>query len=296
MHENKAYFRIYGEKVRAKSRVPKQRSKNTPEWFNYQMDELSELNSIKNYLNIGKISISLKNNKEGFIKNIKKTKAQQIKYLLEDMDEEVRRLKNAVLYVGFCNRQLKMVLKNEERFLEVRMNGLEKILKQSIKEEEREQAKRKERSRSRGQHGVHNEPKSTSPNLSNKKNYMISNHVSDNTDRGEEEYYNKNLVIDDFSETVVGPREVEKPKLEKNYLLRQLQRQLLEMNNKLKSLKMELGEHKEKENYKELVEIKGKLKQQKCQKKNNMLDLHKVNEKFLEKRIKKSKVEGLRKR
>lgn len=286
MNGNKAYFRIYGEKVRAKSRIPKECNKNTPDWFNYQVDELYDLNPLKKFLNVGGIPLTLKNDKEGFIKNIKKTQPKQIKYLLEDMDEEVRRLKNAVLYVGFCNRQFKAILKNEEKALEDRMNNLQKVLRNSLVyegETDLTESDRKSTSHlnSNSQKGIE------------KKNYTITHQMSEGTKADEEE---KNFVIDNFSEGGTEAIQDANCEGEGNYLLRQLQRQLLEMNNKLKVLKMEYESLNENANFKELNSLKKKIKEQKNSRKENMLKLHKLNEKFLEKNIKQDKIVKLAKK
>jgi hypothetical protein len=287
MHGNKAYFRIYGEKVRAKSRAPKEICKNTPEWFNYQVDDLLELNPLKKVLNVDGIPLCLKNDKEGFIKNIKKTQPKQIKYLLEDMDEEVRRLKNAVLYVGFCNRQFKTILKNEEKALEERMNNLQKILRNSLAydgETDLTDSDRKSVS------DVH----ADSHGDTGSRNYKITHQMSGPTKEEEEDTHDeKNFVIDNFSE---GGNEAIRDancEGEGNYLLKQLQRQLLEMNNKLKVLKMEYDGMGDNQNFKELNSLKKKIKEQKNGKKENMLKLHKLNEKFLDKSIKQDKIQKL---
>lgn len=287
MQGNKAYFRIYGEKVRAKSKAPRQICKNTPEWFNYQVDELCDLNPLKQYLNVGGIPLCLKNDKEGFIKNIKKTQPKQIKYLLEDMDEEVRRLKNAVLYVGFCNRQYKALLKNEEKALEDKMQNLQKILRNSMVYDGDSEPTESDRKPSLG--------KSDSNNGLAKKNYTITHQMS-NATKTDEETEDKNFVIDNFSEG--GNEAIRDADCggEGNYLLRQLQRQLLEMNNKLKVLKMEYDSLGDNENFKELKGLKKKIKSEKNHRKNHMLNLHKLNQKFLERNIKQDKIEKLAKK
>lgn len=290
MNGNKAYFRIYGEKVRAKSRAPKEICKNTPEWFNYEVDDLLDLNPLKKVLNVDGINLSLKNDKEGFIKNIKKTQPKQIKYLLEDMDEEVRRLKNAVLYVGFCNRQFKAILKNEEKALEDRMNNLQKILRNSLAYEvETDQTESVRKSVS----DVH---ESSRGDIS-RQNYKITHQMSGPTKEDEAGSNDeKNFVIDDFSEG--GNEAIREANCEGegNYLLKQLQRQLLEMNNKLKVLKMEYDGLGNNENFKELNMLKKKIKVKKNEKKENMLKLHKLNEKFLDKTLKQDKIQKLSKK
>jgi hypothetical protein len=287
MQGNKAYFRIYGEKVRAKSKAPRAICKNTPDWFNYQIDELCDLNPLKQFLNVGGIPLTLKNDKEGFIKNIKKTQPKQIKYLLEDMDEEVRRLKNAVLYVGFCNRQYKALLKNEEKSLEDRMQNLQKVLRNSMVYENDSEPTESDRKSS---------PKKSESNKNMaKKNYTITHQMS-NATKTDEETDEKNFVIDNFSE---GGNEAIRDadcEGEGNYLLRQLQRQLLEMNNKLKVLKMEYDSLGENENFKELKNLKKKIKNEKNQRKEHMLDLHKLNQRFLERNVKQEKIEKLAKK
>jgi len=287
MHGNKAYFRIYGEKVRAKSRAPKEMSRNTPEWFNYQVDDLLDLHPLKKVLNVDGIPLSLKNDKEGFIKNIKKTQPKQIKYLLEDMDEEVRRLKNAVLYVGFCNRQFKAILKNEEKALEDRMNNLQKILRNSLVYEGETDLTDSDR---KSVKDLDARSRSRLPG----RDYQITHQMSGPTKADEEDTNDeKNFVIDNFSE---GGNEAIRDadcEGEGNYLLKQLQRQLLEMNNKLKVLKMEYDGLDESENFKELNSLKRRIKGQKEKKKENMLGLHKLNEKFLDKNIKQDKIQKL---
>lgn len=287
MNDNKAYFRIYGEKVRAKSKAPKGTGRNTPDWFNYQIDGLCDLNPLRKFLNVGGIPLSLKNDKEGFIRNIKKTQPKQIKYLLEDMDEEVRRLKNAVLYVGFCNRQYKAVLKNEEKGLEDKMNRLQKVLRNS------------------SDFDNHSEPtgpeSKSSPGHSNsrkglgKKNYTITHQMSNATPT-DDDFQDQNFVIDNFSEG--GNEAIREADCggQGNYLLRQLQRQLLEMNNKLKVLKMEYDSLGSDQNHKELVGLKRNIREQKENRKTHMMTLHRLNEKFLEKHVKQDKVDKLIKR
>jgi len=287
MQGNKAYFRIYGEKVRAKSKAPRPICKNTPEWFNYQVDELCDLNPLKQFLNVGGIPLILKNDKEGFIKNIKKTQPKQIKYLLEDMDEEVRRLKNAVLYVGFCNRQYKALLKNEEMALEERMHNLQKVLRNSMVYEGDSEPTESDRKSSPG--------KSDSHKVLEKKNYTITHQMS-NATKTDEDTDEKNFVIDNFSEG--GNEAIRDADCggEGNYLLRQLQRQLLEMNNKLKVLKMEYDSLGENENFKELKGLKKRIKNEKNNRKDHMMKLHKLNQKFLEKSIKQEKIVKLAKK
>ena len=288
MHGDNAYFRIYGERARAKSRAPKVMNKNIPDWFNFQVDELNDLNPLKKFLNVGGIPMTLKNDKEGFIKNIKKTQPKQIKYLLEDMDEEVRRLKNAVLYVGFCNRQFKAVLKNEESALETKMNKLQKVLRNSlVYEGETEPTDSDRKSLTETNSGQQQ---------FGRKNYKITHHVSEATKDDEEIIDDKNFVIDNFSEG--GNEAIQDADCggEGNYLLRQLQRQLLEMNNKLKVLKMEYDGLGDNENFKELNSLKKRIKKQKGDRKNQMLKLHKFNEKFLEKNIKEEKIQKLTKK
>ena len=288
MHGNKAYFRIYGEKARAKSRAPRAICKNTPEWFNYQVDELCDLNPLKKFLNVGGIPLTLKNDKEGFIKNIKKTQPKQIKYLLEDMDEEVRRLKNAVLYVGFCNRQFKAVLKNEESALEEKLNHLQRVLRNSlVYEGETDLTESDRKSMSGANSQGHN---------FGRKNYKITHQVSGETKAEEDETTERNFVIDNFSEG--GNEAIQDADCggEGNYLLRQLQRQLLEMNNKLKMLKMEYDSLGKSQNFKDLNLLKKKIKTEKNDRKEKMLKLHKFNEKFLEKNIKQDKILKLAKK
>ena len=41
---------------------------------------------------------------------MKKTKAYQIGYKIEDLDEKIRRLQNVVKYVKYCNGELKNLL------------------------------------------------------------------------------------------------------------------------------------------------------------------------------------------
>ena len=313
MKDNKAYFRIYGEKARAKSRAPKRAGKHAPDWFNYQVDELSDLNPLKKYLNVGGIPMTLKNDKESFIRNIKKTKVGQIKYMLEDMDEEVRRLKNAVLYVGFCNRQLKIVLKNEDKTLQGIMTDLKKILRNSIVEEPmaNEQGVRhhsghkkavSNKPHKKGQLGLekenqgHSKSHKKSQNGFERDKYMISAHVSANTTGRDEETNEDEIPLPrDFGNDQDEDSEIEEQFMG-GYLLKQLQRQLLEMNNKLKHMKMNLEELMSKENFLNLKELKTKIKDEKNNKNEQMLKLHKVNEKFIQQKISEDKLEILKRK
>ena len=287
MNDDKAYFRIYGEKVRAKSKAPKGAGRNTPDWFNYQIDGLCDLNPLRKFLNVGGIPLSLKNDKEGFIRNIKKTQPKQIKYLLEDMDEEVRRLKDAVLYVGFCNRQYKTVLKNEEKALEEKMNRLQKVLRNSADFENTSEPTGPE---NKSIPGTSNSRKGI-----DRKNYTITHQMSNATPT-EEDFNEQNFVIDNFSEG--GNEAIREADCngKGNYLLRQLQRQLLEMNNKLKVMKMEYDSLGQEQSHKELVVLKKGIREQKENRKAHMLTLHKLNERFLEKNIKVDRVGKLVKR
>ena len=258
--------------------------------------------------------MTLKNDKESFIRNIKKTKVGQIKYMLEDMDEEVRRLKNAVLYVGFCNRQLKIVLKNEDKTLQGIMTELQKILRNSIVDEPttdepgvRHHSNRKKASSNKphkkGQAGLEKENKGVSKSHKKGQNgferdkYMISAHVSANTTGRDEETNEDDIPLPrDFGHDQEEDSETEEQFIEGGYLLRQLQRQLLEMNNKLKHLKMELEELMSKENFLNLKELKTKIKDEKSNKNERMLKLHKVNEKFIQQKISEDKLEILKRK
>lgn len=272
MKENKPYFKIYSNKnKRAKSKGVE--GKNIPLWFNYKIEELEDLNSLKKYLNVGGIPISLENQKEGFMKNIKKTNANQIKYLLEDMDEEVRRLKNAVLYVGFCNRELKKVMKNEEQELESKMNRLEKILKTSNTNTYTDNPDTKESGNS-------------TPNAN--KNYMISNCVSDNN-------LQKDLNNSHFVKNTKENDTNKKP-MQNNYLLTQLQRQLFELNSKLKNLKEEYSELQKEELFQKLEQIKKNMQKEKKEKKEKMIELHQLEEKYIERKTGEGKILDLKKK
>lgn len=64
------------------------------------------------------ISRYLSNNFDGFMTRIKRTKVNQIKYNIEELDEQNRRLKKAVNYVQFCNEKLMEILEDEKKSLE----------------------------------------------------------------------------------------------------------------------------------------------------------------------------------
>lgn len=266
MAERKAYFEIYGERARARSRQTKRSGKNTPGWFPYKLEELSGLNPLKRFLNVGGLPVSIAEEKEGFMKNIKKTKAQQIGYLLEDMDEEVRRLKNAVLYVGFCNRQLKMVLKNEENELETDVSSFQNLLRSSTFSNNQE-----------GENGK----------IEDNENYY---EIGDDKSKRSK----KRKIIDPFEEFESERIRDNKIDRGRNYLLRQLQRQLLEMNGRLKSMKMEANDLKKIEEHRHLVELKKQIKNQKEMKKENMIKMHKVNERFMQRQFRQQKLQDLK--
>lgn len=272
MKENKPYFKIYSNKnKRVKSKGA--RTKNVPVWFNYKIEELEDLNSLKKYLNVGGVPISMEKQKEGFLKNIKKTKPTQIKYNLEDMDEEVRRLKNSVLYVGICNRELKKMLKNEEKELEKRMDRLEKILKTSNSENDTNK--------------IQNNEDHEKSNTHSNKNYMISNCVSDNA-------LKKDQTNPSFNHQ--NHHESQNQGNQKNYLLSQLQRQLFELNSKLKATKEEYNELQKEEKNQKLQEMKENLEENKKLKKNKMIELHQLEEKFFEKKMEEEKILLLKKK
>lgn len=214
--------------------------------------------------------------KEGFIRNIKKTKAGQIGYLLEDMDEEVRRLKNAVLYVGFCSRQLKMVLKNEENELETDVSTFQGLLRSSTFSSQRE------RSVSPGK-----TPLSPDNGMDD---YRIAQEVSEPSEsKGQK-------VVDRFEQPSEQNRwgRAKKHEGKKTYLLRQLQRQLLEMNGRLKSMKLEASDLKKVEEHKHLAQLKKQIKKEKELKKENMIQIHRVNERFMQRRVRQEKLQDLR--
>lgn len=276
MAERKAYFEIYGERTRARSRKVQRSGRSAPQWFPYKLEELSSLNPLKRFLNVGGLPVTMAEEKEGFIRNIKKTKAGQIGYLLEDMDEEVRRLKNAVLYVGFCSRQLKMVLKNEENELETDVSTFQSLLRSSTFSSERE------RSVSPGK-----TPLSPDNGMDD---YRIAQEVSEPSEskgqkggdrfeqQGEQNRWNQ-------------PKKHERAK---TYLLRQLQRQLLEMNGRLKTMKLEASDLKKVEEHKHLTQLKKQIKKEKELKKENMIQIHQVNERFMQKRVRQEKLHDLR--
>ena len=48
------------------------------------------------------------------MKTIKRTKANQINYNLEDLDEQNRQIKKALKIVLYCNQRLELIVQDEE--------------------------------------------------------------------------------------------------------------------------------------------------------------------------------------
>lgn len=78
------------------------------------------------------ISRYLSTNFHGFMTRIKRTKVNQIKYNIEELDEQNRRLKKAENYVKFCNEKLMEILQDEKKSLEnleVKIDNLKSVKK-----------------------------------------------------------------------------------------------------------------------------------------------------------------------